>query len=40
VLAGLGGVVLALLNIGPMLVGAIAGGLAAGFRHRVIRPVP
>ena len=40
VLAGLGGLVLALLNVGPMLIGAIAGGLAAGLRHRVIRPAP
>jgi hypothetical protein len=39
-LAGLGGLVLALLNVGPMLVGAIAGGIAAGFRHRVVRPAP
>lgn len=30
VLAGLGGVVIALINIGPMLAGAIIGGLAAG----------
>ncbi len=29
VLAGLGGVVVSLLNIGPLLVGALAGGVAA-----------
>lgn len=40
VLAGLGGLVLALLNVGPMLVGAIAGGVAAGLQHRIDRPAP
>lgn len=40
VLAGLGGLVLALLNVGPMLIGAIAGGIAAGLHRRVVRPVP
>lgn|SRR5512132_787043 len=39
-LAGLGGLVLALLNVGPMLVGAIAGGIAAGLQRRVVRPAP
>lgn len=33
-LAGLGGVVLAFLNIGPMLVGAVGGGVAAQFQTR------
>ena len=32
VLAGLGGLVLALINIGPMLIGAIIGGVAASVR--------
>ena len=40
VLAGLGGLVLALLNVGPMLLGAIAGGAAAGLQHRIARPAP
>jgi hypothetical protein len=39
-LAGLGGLVLALLNVGPMLIGAIAGGIAAGLHHRIARPAP
>ncbi len=33
VLAGLGGLFLALINIGPMLIGAILGGVAAGVRY-------
>ncbi len=32
VLAGLGGLALALINIGPMLAGAIIGGIAASIR--------
>lgn len=34
VLAGLGGLVLAFVHVGPMLLGAIAGGLAAEGRRK------
>ena len=34
VLAGLGGVALSLINIGPLLLGAVLGGLSAGFSRR------
>jgi hypothetical protein len=34
VLAGLGGVALSLLNIGPLLLGAVLGGLSVGFSRR------
>ncbi|MEP7227020.1 MAG: hypothetical protein ABI785_06645 [Gemmatimonadales bacterium] len=34
VLAGLGGVALSLINIGPLLLGAVLGGLSAGVSRR------
>lgn len=34
VLAGLGGITLSFLNIGPLLLGAVLGGLAAGLSRR------
>lgn len=34
VLAGVGGLVLAFVHVGPMLAGAIAGGLAAEWRRK------
>ena len=34
-IAGLGGLVIGVLNIGPLLLGAIAGGAAAEFHHRL-----
>jgi len=37
VLAGLGGVALSFLNIGPLLLGAVLGGAGAGVSTRWIR---
>ena len=37
VLAGLGGVALSLINIGPLLLGAVLGGAGAGVSARWIR---
>ncbi len=34
-LAGLGGLVLAFINVGPMLLGALTGGIAAQLNHRL-----